>query len=258
MSGYRVNDTLNSSSAKEPGEALLSRTLPLNTPYISVHPFSGTPHYGGSIHFKDVYFPIVDALIVSAFDGTTNSVYAGKPPVAQECIVTWCVKTIESSYIEGNYHETIKDTFLNMTGRTQPYPWETWPAPPEEGDHIYTQFNSNISIIPPSINSTTVEFSVSNETFRRTASLFDDMFPSSITAGSLTAPSWWRVKIYAWGFNQLRPVTPGNPWLAPNNATEYLEQFTTSMTNVIRSHSSHEFIQGRAYNQVTFITVHWE
>lgn len=84
------------------------------------------------------------------------------------------------------------------------------------------------------------------------------MFPSSITAENLTAPSWWRVKIYAWDHNQLRPVTPENPWLVPENVTEYLERFTTSMTNVIRSHSSHEFIEGRTYNQVTFVAVRWE
>lgn len=258
MSGFRLNNSSNSSSEKEPGEALLLRTLPLNTPYISVHPFSAVPHFGGSINFKDVYFPLVDALIVSASDGTLGSVYAGKPPVAQECIVTWCVKTIESSYVTGNYHEKISKTVLNTTGRVQPYPWEVWVAPPEEGDYIYTQFNGNISIILPGANSTTIEFGVSNETFGRTAGLFDDMFPSSITAQNLTAPWWWRDRIYAWSHNQLRPVTSDNPWLAPNNVTQYLNKLTTSMTNVIRSHSSHEFIQGRAYNQITFIAVHWE
>lgn len=156
MSGYRLNTTSNLLSNETLGEALLLRTLPLNTPYISVHPFSGTPHYGGSINFKDVYFPLVDTLIVSASDGTTESVYAGKPPVAQECMITWCIKTIESSYTAGNYHETIKETILNTTAQVQPYPWETWPAPPEEGDYIYTQFNGNISIIPPGSNSTRV------------------------------------------------------------------------------------------------------
>jgi hypothetical protein len=156
----------------------------------------------------------------------------------------------------GQYEETVTETFLNTTARQQPYPWEAFPE--VEENSVFTIFHGNISVRPPNSKLTKTNFGVSNETFSRTAGLFEDMFPSSITAANATAPLWWRVKIYAWGYNQLRPITMNNSWLAPNNVSQYLEKFTTAMTNAIRSHSSHGFVAGRAYKQTTFIAVHWE
>jgi hypothetical protein len=254
MSGYRIDGALNSSSEGEPGEALLLRTLPLNTPITTADPFSATPPYGGSINFKDVFFPLVDALIVSAADGAANNVYAKVPPVAQECMISWCVKAIKSSYAMGRYEETITDTFFNTTARNLPYPWEVRYF---NNNSIWTAFHGNISVLRPGAASTLINFGVSNETYSRTASLFDDMFPSSITVANPTAAPWWRIKIYAWNYNQLRRVGANNPWLAPNNVTQYLEKFSTSMTNVIRSHSSQEFVQGRAYTETTFVAIRW-
>jgi hypothetical protein len=254
MSGYRTDNANNKSAS---GEALLFRTLPLNVPITSYDPFSAIPPYGGSIRFKDVFFPFLDAIIVSAADGTATSVYTNKLPVAQECILSWCVKTIKSSYAWGRYEEAIVASYFNTTARHQPYPWEGTPVDTKRGFEVYTAFHSNISINSVPGNFTATDYGVSNETFARTAYLFDDMFPSSITVANSTAQPWWRVKVYAWGHNQLRPVVSLLPWLAPNNLTPYLERLATSMTNVIRSHPSHEFVQGRAYTQTTFIAVHW-
>jgi hypothetical protein len=224
---------------------------------VSAKPFSATAPFGGSINFKDVYFPILDALIVSAVDGTPNSVYKEESPVAQECMITWCVKTFKSSYAWGNYEESVTETFLNETARQNPYPWEVFPIYSQGEDAIFTIFHGNISIRPPSTDPSIADYGVSNETYSRTQALFDDMFPSSITVANATAPPWWRVKIYAWAYNQLRPVM-SCPWLAPNNVTLYVEKLATALTNVIRSHPSHEFVRGRAYTQTTFIAVHLE
>jgi hypothetical protein len=251
MSGYRLENMTDGSTD---GEALLFRTLPLNVPVISVVPFSTTPLYGGSINFRDIHFPFVDAIIASSADGTASSVYARKVPVVQECMLSWCVKTIQSSYASGNYEETITDTYLNTTAREQPYPWHVEQVPKEHG--FFTSFGANISIYPPSRKGIYTEFGVSQDTFEKTQALFDDMFPSSITVANATALPWWRVRIYAWGRNQLRNGTSCS-WLAPNNITQYLDRLATSMTNTIRSHPSHEFVQGRAYFQTTFIVVHW-
>lgn len=81
MSGYRTDAQGNSSTE---GEALLLRNLPLTSPITSVYPFSSDPVFGGSVNFKDIYFPLLDAFIVSAADGTAASVYKKKRPVAQE------------------------------------------------------------------------------------------------------------------------------------------------------------------------------
>lgn len=68
------------------------------------------------------------------------------------------------------------------------------------------------------------------------------------------------MRLPSWLYNQLRPVTPDSLclMLAPNSASAFMESLATSMTNVVRSHKSHQFVKGRAYSQTTFIAVHWE
>lgn len=172
-------------------------------------------------------------------------------------MLTWCIKSFKSSYALGNYQETVTDTFLNTTGRRQQYPWEVFPIHVQGEDVFFTIFHGNISLHPPWTNPSGSEYGISNETYTRTQALFDDMFPSFITAANSTAPAWWRIRAYAWGLNQLRPITT-SPWLAPNNVTQYVERLATSLTNVFRSHKSHEFVRGQAYAQYTFIAVHLE
>ncbi|CAO2655605.1 Nn.00g044080.m01.CDS01 [Neocucurbitaria sp. VM-36] len=257
MSGYRVNNSTNSSTD---GEALLMRTLSLSSSIFSVGPFSANPPYNGSINFKDVYIPVLDAIIVSAADGTAASVYGKQRPVAQECMLSLCVKTFKSSYAWGNYEEIVTDTSLNTTRRQQPYPWEVTPIHSLGEDSFWVIFNGDVSIRPPSTAPNATEYGVSNETYTRMQVIFDDIFPSSLTVENATATPWWRVKLFAWGRNQLRPVRGvlNCPLLAPNNVTQYMEKLAISMTNVIRSHKSHEMVRGRAYTMTTFIAVHWE
>jgi hypothetical protein len=255
MSGFRADTTAANSSTKD--EALLLRTLPLSAAMTSVNPLSATPLFGGSIHFKDVYLPFLDAIIVSAADGTASSVYDRQRPVAQECMLSWCVKTLKSTYAWGDYEETVTKTFLNTTARERPYPWigrAVWSLGEEA---FWTEFQGNLSLHPPGTDPMIDDYGMSNETFARTQTLFDEIFPSTITVANAVSPPWWRIRIYAWGRNQLHPFK-SCPWLAPNNVTQYLERLATSMTNVVRTHNSHDFVQGRAYSQTTFIAVHWE
>jgi hypothetical protein len=124
----------------------------------------------------------------------------------------------------------------------------------EEG--FWSQSRGNISLHPPGSDPTTGNYGMSNETFARTQALFEEIFPSTITAANAVSPPWWRIRITTWGRNQLYPFKIC-PLLAPNNVTEYLERLATSMTDVLRTHSSHEFVQGRAYSMTTFIAIHW-
>ncbi|CAN9105909.1 unnamed protein product [Alternaria alternata] len=254
MSGFRTGTTAANSSNKD--EALLLRTLALSTSMTSVNPLSATPFFGGSIHFKDIYLPFLDAIIVSAADSTASSVYDRQRPVAQECMLSWCVKTLKSTYSWGNYGEIVTKTFLNMTARQRPYPCTGGPMwfLGEEG--FWSQFRGNISLHPPGSDPTIDNYGMSNETFARTRALFEEIFPSTITVANAVSPPWWRIRITTWGRNQLYPFKIC-PLLAPNNVTEYLERLATSMTDVLRTHSSHEFVQGRAYSLTTFIAIHW-
>lgn len=252
MSGFRVDSLANASA----GEALLLRTFPLDQPVKIGVPIKDPP-FGGSINYKDVYYPFVDALIVSAADGSAASVYRKERPVAQECMLTWCVKTFKSSYAWGNYKEEVTATFLNMTKRQQPFPWNSFPVTTNGGEGMFVEFRGNISIYPPSTDISTDGYGVSNETFSRIQSLFEFIFPSTITVADPTAYPWWRIEHNSYGVNNRRAYD-FCPWLAPNNVTRYMEQFAKSMTDVIRSHKSNVFVSGLAYNQVTFVAVHWE
>ncbi|CAN9393464.1 unnamed protein product [Alternaria alternata] len=229
----------------------------LSAAMTSVNPLSAAPLFGGSIHFKDVYLPFLDAIIVSAADGTASSVYDRQRPVGQECMLSWCVKTLKSTYAWGDYEETVTKTFLNNTARQRPYPWTGRSVVSLGEEAFWSEFQGNLSIHPPGTDPMVDDYGMSNETFARTQALFDEIFPSTITVANTVSPPWWRIRIYAWGRNQLHPFT-SCPWLAPNNVTQYLERLATAMTNVVRTHNSHDFVRGRAYSQTTFIAVHWE
>jgi hypothetical protein len=86
MSGYRVD--ANGSTA---GEALLMRTYPL------ISNPERRDLFGGSINSKHFRNPITESLIVSA-SNAFESVYRNETPVAHECVLSWCVQIIKSSY----------------------------------------------------------------------------------------------------------------------------------------------------------------
>ncbi|KAJ8113489.1 hypothetical protein OPT61_g4394 [Boeremia exigua] len=251
MSGFRVNESSNALD----GEALLLRTLPLNTPVSLSTRLSGQL-FGGSIHYKDVYAPLLDALIVSSVDGTAESVYEGKPPVAHECVLNWCVKTLSSSYSFGNYEETVLGTVTNNTGRTTPNPWSSSVILVSDEPLDWISFDANYSIYTTTPNMITTEYGVSNHTFATTQALFEDIFPSMITVANRTTQPWWRYQTTWWSANYVRAFTYC-AWLAPHNITAHMESFATDMTNSLRSHKSAEYLTGRAYTQTTFIAVHW-
>jgi len=87
---------------------------------------SKIPLYGdGSLHFKGIRHKIQDVFIVSASDCTAETVYWNETPVAQACHLSWCVKTMQSSYTWGGYVEEVISTTLNTTGG--PFPWQAFP-----------------------------------------------------------------------------------------------------------------------------------
>ncbi|UPX15498.1 uncharacterized protein EKO05_0005944 [Ascochyta rabiei] len=253
MSGFKVETSPNSSTE---GEALLMRMLPLNRPISLAERLSGLL-YGGSIRYKDVYAPFLDTLIVSAVDGTAESVYSKRRPVASECILTWCVKTVHSSYSWGNYEEIVTDTFFNNTGREHPAPWDSTPLVIDGAESNWVTFKRNYSIYPASMDPATDGFGVSNETHTRTQVLFEDIFPSLITVSHRTARPKWRTRVSWWLANYIR-FYEYCPWLAPNDINTYMERFATAMTDSLRTHKSAEYLPGRAYTQTTFVSVHWE
>lgn len=243
MSGFRVENGTDTSH----GETLLMRTLPLVT-----NP-SRQPLYGGSISFKHIQYPLLDTLIVSSADGTADSVYEKKIPVAQECVLSWCVKTLLTSFSDGGYEEQVVETFTNTTSTE--WPWWTDFRP--ESKVTPTEFRANISIIPPSMNITTVPFGVGNTTLLNILFILDDVFPSFLTVANATAQPFIKIRTSAVSNVFFRSVR-FSPWLAPNNVTSHLERMAEAMTNVIRSDAgSNELITGSAFSREVYVAVNW-
>jgi hypothetical protein len=243
MSGYRVENGTES----VPGETLLMRTLPLVT-----NP-SRNSLYGGTINFKRIQYPILDALIVSSSDGTMDSVHAKKPPIAQECMLSWCVETLRSSYASGDYEEKVVDTFMNTSSGE--WPWWTEDFP--ELQMTNYEFRTNLSISPPSPDNSDIPFGVSNETHLDLVLIFDEIFPSFITVANATAPPFVKIRTAAVD-NVFSRLVRFSPWLAPNNVTFHMQRMARTITNVMRSDmNTNELVAGTAQVLETYVAVHW-
>lgn len=254
MSGYIVDDNTTDGSI---AEALLVRTLPLT------EMLTKTPVFGGSVNFKHIVNPILDALIVSAVDGA-ESLIRKETPIAHECVLAWCVQTIMSSYSSGVYSENITSTYLNTTTDPHPFPWESFPV--EIGGELmgnvvlYTQ---NLTITPPTPHNnpevirSSAPYESDNTTVSNVLQSFDDYFPSYYTVKTGSEKPMLRYKNYLGG-PALRKLA-FNPLLAPNNISHHMERLATAITNVVRSDdNSKDMLSGEAYNYENYVSVRWE
>ncbi|KAF9700647.1 hypothetical protein EKO04_001535 [Ascochyta lentis] len=254
MSGYIADDNSTQGSV---GEALLVRTLPLTDM------LTKTPVFGGSVNFKHIVNPILDALIVSAVDGA-ESLLRKEIPIAHECVLAWCVQTMQSTYSSGVYSENITSIFLNTSTKKQTFPWESFPV--EINGEVmgnvvlYTQ---NLTIQPPSLRNhsriirSSGMFESDNTTVSNVLQSFDDYFPSYYTIKPSSEKPMLRYKNYLGG-PALRRLA-FNPLLAPNNITRHMERLATAITNVVRSDdNSKDMLSGEAFNHENYVSVRWE
>jgi hypothetical protein len=241
MSGYLV-----SASGQAEGETLVMRTLPLIS-----NPLR-TPLWGGSIHFKEIRNPIIDVLISSTI--SKAQVRADIAPTLHECVLSWCVKTVESSSWLGAYKENVTKIMNNNEGFGLPWSTSTY----DNGD-TEVRYLENVTIKAPTTgaNFTDLGWGVSNTTMVNTVLIFDQMFPAFTTVGNNSGDGYLRWRL---GHpTQVRTrLLRTNPWLLPNNVTTHFERLATALTNSIRSDSnSHDFVTGQAFVAETYVAVHW-
>ncbi|KAI4674331.1 uncharacterized protein J4E84_010569 [Alternaria hordeiaustralica] len=250
LSGYVVqeNGTTNTT-----GEALLMRTVPLSDFW------TRDPYYGsGSVAFKDIRYPIYDGLISSAANGL-DSVFQHEPPVVHECVLSWCVQRMRSSYESGIYSESILSTHLNLATGPAPWPWIVTKM--EAGTDFVYALNVTLEVPSQSLPGSTlpgpnVTYSVWNETISNVNAIWDDFFPASYTTNDSATQPVLRFQNYEAG--PYTRILEFNPWLAPNNVTHHMERLATDMTNMIRSNAnSNEMIAGKAYSMEKFVHINW-
>lgn len=248
MTGYIADATSLTDS-----EALIMRTLPLTST------FPRAPSYGnGSINFKELRNTIADVLIVSSPDGSGAAVYRNETPSAQECVLSWCVKTLQSKYSWGEYEEEVIETFANTT--TGPWPWIATPYQTDFDNGTDSFFLQDIIIdLGMTASGRNITgYGTSNVSVAPLMTTFINIFPSFTTVMNesdvtpmLRYKTWWNAPA-------LNRQIDFNPWLAPNNITRHMERLATAMTNVIRSSDSRVMLEGNAWSTETYISIRWE
>jgi hypothetical protein len=242
MSGYLVDSVQSEAGGGDAGEALLMRALPL------ISNPSRFPLYGdGSINFKNIQNKLQNGIIASIPDGLIENVYQNKSPVAQECVLAWCVKKIESSWYSGSYEEKVIDTYFNET--KSGYPWLL------DSDGRATAYPGNSTILAPAGNGSAI-YGLSNNTSVGTVNVFDDLFPSFYTTKNASDKPTLRLST-----NALIPrwrTLEFNPWVSPNNVTRHLERLCAAITDALRNSNSKEMFLGQAWVVEPYVAVRWQ
>jgi hypothetical protein len=253
MLGYQVDLTTNRPS----GEVLTTRALPLITN------ISRKRILGGSINFKHIRNPINNFIVVSSPGGPDQesilrSIFQRERPQALECVLSFCVKTINSAYNEAMYTEVVTNHFINTTAG--PYPWTIIPPPrnaPDPTSKGYMHYYQNITVDPHASDGqgNTSTFGLGNDTAVNIITIFDDFLPSFYTRPKNSSTIW--LKHQTWDKTPMLRENPKNPWAAPNNVTLHLETLATAMTNRLRQWGNNTAL-GKTFSEETYIEVRWE
>jgi hypothetical protein len=242
MSGYTLGP-----DGSPDGETLMMRTLPLLSNPMRI------PLWGGSVHFKQVRNPVIDVLIASI--ANKSQVHANVAPMLQECVLEWCVKTIESYYWEGSYQENVTNFYTNHTPRTGRL-WETQQL---EDNVFMTDYYDNITIttLPEGSNISEPGWGVSNNTMLSTITVLDRIFPAFATISNDSMVPFLR-----WRLGHLTQVRTkalkAIPWASPDDLVRHMERLSIALTNVMRSGTtSGEPISGKAFLAETYVAVYW-
>ncbi|KAL5454757.1 hypothetical protein PMIN06_004774 [Paraphaeosphaeria minitans] len=249
MLGYQADPRTNRLS----GEILTTRALPLVTN------LNRRSIFGGSINFNHVRNPLTDFVVVSTTQGpdqedVLRSIFQHEKPRALECVLSWCVKTIKSSYQYATYTETIEERFINTTAG--PFPWTFDPPDASDDENVGIRYLQDIVVDPHPHNgqSDVPSYGASNDTAFNIMAIFDDYLSSFATLASNTSKPYMKYQTYL-----EQPYVrefPKNPWCAPNNVTHHMERFATVMTNLMRE-SSNDTTLGKSFSQQTFVEVRW-
>jgi hypothetical protein len=236
MSGYASNSSTNGAAA---GEALVLRLLSLRDPRTE------ETYWDHSINYKHVPSPIVNFIAVAVPDA--SAAWRNQTPIAQECVLQWCTKTVLARYSHGNYSERILSTFTNNT--MIPYPLKF-----NASNYDY-EYGINITLTPPGQDRT---YTVPNDTALQTVFSFDLLVPQYVTQTNLSALPYLR------SYNDQNTSTEArlstylaNRWALPNNVSNQLANLATAMTNIVRQYpNSSELVLGSGSLEV-YIFISW-
>ncbi|KAJ4352161.1 uncharacterized protein N0V89_007508 [Didymosphaeria variabile] len=241
MSGYNVDRNSNHS-----GETLIVRAEPLYDIFSRNFMPGYVPKLNNSRN------PISHTVVASGL--TLENIYNNATPIAHECIVSWAVKTLESSYSEGGYVEKVTDVFVNNTLTESPWLTRHIPMPNNAMDLWEYIYLENITMVSKNGNTYTID----NDTHLLTLSIFDDAFPSYYTLLNSTNEDDAMLSYKRW--KTIVPYTRNvtyNPLLY-NNISKHFDNMAEAMTNLLRSATNDvEMVLGPSYDQEAIVEVRW-
>ncbi|KAF2686790.1 hypothetical protein K458DRAFT_429734 [Lentithecium fluviatile CBS 122367] len=246
MTGYIAGLDTNYTGREE---VLISRSQPL----YDINTRAFLPGYPAKLN--NTRNPILHLVVVSGGDDV-SFVKRNATPVAHECIVSWCVKTMQSSLVGGLYSENVSSTVYNKTLGADP--WDVSPIY-ENGEFFGMSFsyNENITIVGNSGH----PYEISNITHDNILRIFDDYFPSTYTAHNATSVGMAgaELRYQQWLTSAVRSRIPDyNPFLY-DNITLQFDNMAATFTNIMRSsQDTIEIVQGPAFDLVSVVLVRWE
>ncbi|KAL5438823.1 hypothetical protein PMIN06_010145 [Paraphaeosphaeria minitans] len=241
MTGYNIDENTNHS-----GEVLLTRSQPL------IDIFSREFISGYQPQLNNSRNPLAHVVTVSGHG--LEDIHQNKTPIAHECMISWTVLTMSSSYSEGGYIEDITKRATNDT--TVETPWLTTRTYDEDGLFIGYDYIYNEDVIIKGVNDTI--YRIDNRTHLLAVSLFDDIFPNTYSVLNSTdeTKALLRYKEY----NTISPYTRNltyNPFMY-GNITTHLDRMTTSITNAVRAYSRDtDMVSGLAFDLESIVVVRW-
>jgi hypothetical protein len=228
------------------GTALVSRSQPL------YDVFTRAPLSGYDAKLNNTRNPLSHVIIVS--NENVQRVQLNATPTAHECIISWCVKTMQSTLTGGEFIENVTRTVYNhQLGKN---PWSTEQVY-DDGELLGIQFTyaENVTIVGNSGKT----FQVLNDTHNNILTIFDDIFPSTYTVANSTnmTDAKLRFQEYITGGSRLRTKS-FNPFLY-DNITAHLDSLAIDFTNIIRSaQDTIDIVQGASFDLTSVVDVRWK
>ncbi|KAF2117586.1 hypothetical protein BDV96DRAFT_517232 [Lophiotrema nucula] len=241
MTGYDVDR--NTANA---GEVLFTRAQPL----YDVNTREFLPGYIPKLN--NSRNPLAHFIVASG--KSLNDIQRNATPIAHECMISWCVKTIMSTYSEGGYTEEVLKTVVNDTVESSPWTIIKTYNKNNELDGVDYYYLENVTVKGTS----EVIYSIDNRTHLLTLSVFDDIFPSEFVLANSTNEddAMLRYKQY----NVVSPYTRNltyNPWLY-ENVTTHMDNLANAMTNLMRSAlSDTDMTAGSSFDKESIVDVRW-
>ncbi|KAF2430987.1 hypothetical protein EJ08DRAFT_660400 [Tothia fuscella] len=219
MSGYALDN-----KTRAPTKALISRQLRLMD-FVN-------PLWGGSLRFKATKDVIFDWMTVASSSG--DSVYANQTPIATECVLHWCSKSISAAYEDGRYNEEVISTSVNESGHSM---FNGFNTSIKNSKVVHLNYLQDIHITPPGQQ---FSLSVSNVSHLQGWITLAQYAPSHMTQSDSTAIP----QIQFWtpsedGPTSVKPLQSSeSPWAPPHNVSLHVANLARGLTQLIRSYSN--------------------